>query len=66
MNARNTMKPSDLIKRLENEGWTRRKGRGDHVNFKKAGHKMITVDTGAKEVPIGTLRATFRIAGWEW
>jgi len=66
MNARNTVSPSEIIKRLEKEGWTRRKGKGDHVNFKKPDHMTITVDTGAKEIPIGTLRRIYRLAGWEW
>ncbi|MGN6208849.1 MAG: type II toxin-antitoxin system HicA family toxin [Asticcacaulis sp.] len=66
MNAKSTVSPSVIIKRLESEGWTRRKGKGDHVNFKKPGHKTVTVDTGAKEIPIGTLRNIYRMAGWEW
>jgi predicted RNA binding protein YcfA (HicA-like mRNA interferase family) len=57
----------DLIRRLEMEGWVARSGRGDHVVFKhpeKPGR--VTVDTGVKEIPIGTLRSIYRMAGWKW
>jgi predicted RNA binding protein YcfA (HicA-like mRNA interferase family) len=49
------------------EGWVARSGRGDHVVFKhpeKPGR--VTVDTGVKEIPIGTLRSIYRMAGWKW
>jgi predicted RNA binding protein YcfA (HicA-like mRNA interferase family) len=44
-----------------------RKGKGDHVNFTKPGNRfVVTVDTGVKEIPIGTLRSIYRLAGWAW
>ena len=57
----------ELIRRLEAEGWVRRPGKGDHVVFRhptKPGR--VTVDTGVKEIPIGTLRSIYRMAGWGW
>jgi len=57
----------DLLRQLEAEGWIRRPGKGDHVVFKhptKPGR--VTVDTGVKEIPIGTLRSIYRMAGWKW
>lgn len=68
MNAkRPTESPKVVIKRLLADGWTERKGRGDHRNFVKPGHTyVITVDDGPREVPIGTLRNIYRMAGWAW
>jgi predicted RNA binding protein YcfA (HicA-like mRNA interferase family) len=57
----------DLIRHLEREGWVARPGKGDHVVFRhpqKPGR--VTVDTEVKEVPIGTLRSIYRLAGWNW
>lgn len=61
------MTPAEVIHRLEADGWTPRPGKGDHVNFKKPGEpRMVTVDAGAREIPVGTLRNIFRAAGWKW
>jgi predicted RNA binding protein YcfA (HicA-like mRNA interferase family) len=60
-------RPSEVCRRLERDGWQRRAGRGDHVNFNKPGQPLvITVDMGVKEIPIGTLRSIYRKAGWRW
>lgn len=57
----------DLIRPLKAEGWRRRSGKGDHVVFKHPTRPgRVTVDTGVKEIPIGTLRSIYRMAGWEW
>lgn len=62
-----TETPDEIIKRLLAGGWVMRKGKGDHVNFSKSGIRfVVTVDTGVKEIPIGTLRSIYRITGWEW
>ena len=54
--------------RLRAEGWIIvRRGPGDHVQWKhpsKVGR--VTIDTGAREIPMGTLRSIYRQAGWEW
>jgi len=66
MNAKSTQKPKDIAKRLVAEGWERKGGKGDHVNFRKPGHGLVTLDMGVREIPIGTLRSIYRAAGWEW
>jgi predicted RNA binding protein YcfA (HicA-like mRNA interferase family) len=59
--------PEQVRKRLLDDGWVERKGRGDHLNFNKAGQPMvITLDMGAREVTIGMLRSIYRKAGWQW
>ena len=58
----------EVIAALFAEGWeVARNGPGDHVQFKhptKSG--KVTVDTGEKEIPTGTLRSIYRQAQWEW
>lgn len=65
---RGVMTPKDILRRLRSEGWAvSRKGPGDHVQLvhpTKPG--KVTVDMGAREIPIGTLRSIFRQAGWDW
>jgi predicted RNA binding protein YcfA (HicA-like mRNA interferase family) len=68
MNATHrTARPLDIRKRLLAEGWQERSGKGDHRNFTKPGARhLITLDMGARDIPIGTLRSIYRIAGWDW
>jgi predicted RNA binding protein YcfA (HicA-like mRNA interferase family) len=62
-----TESPHDIMKRLITDGWAMRKGKGDHVNFTKPGIRfVVTVDTGVREIPVGTLRSIYRLAGWDW
>ena len=62
-----TEKPQEIVRRLIADGWVMRKGKGDHVNFTKAGSRfVVTVDTGVREIPVGTLRSLYRLAGWDW
>ncbi|CAH1671966.1 type II toxin-antitoxin system HicA family toxin [Chelatococcus asaccharovorans] len=64
---RRTETPEEVRKRLLADGWTERKGKGDHRNFNKTGIRaVITVDMGARAVPTGTLRNIYRNAGWQW
>jgi predicted RNA binding protein YcfA (HicA-like mRNA interferase family) len=64
---RPTESPNEVMRRLIADGWVMRKGKGDHVNFTKPGNRfVVTVDTGVKEIPIGTLRSIYRLAGWAW
>ena len=37
MSKRSTEKPAEVAKKLAKEGWEKRPGKGDHVNYKKAG-----------------------------
>ncbi len=68
MGNRGTMSAKEVVRRLGADGWVvKRRGPGDHVQFthpEKPGR--VTVDMGARDIPIGTLRSVFRQAGWEW
>jgi predicted RNA binding protein YcfA (HicA-like mRNA interferase family) len=63
---RSTERPRDVIRRLIADGWIERPGKGDHRNFAKTGRGVVTIDTGVREIPIGTLRSIYRVAGWKW
>ena len=57
-------KPDELAKVLVYDGWARRPGRGDHVNFVKPGHRLlVTIDMGAAEIPKGTMGNILRQLG---
>lgn len=62
------MSAKEVVRRLTADGWiVKRKGPGDHIQFThptKPGR--VTVDMGARDFPIGTLRSIFRQAGWKW
>jgi predicted RNA binding protein YcfA (HicA-like mRNA interferase family) len=56
-----------LIRRLERDGWIARPGKGDHLVFRHPSRRgRVVVDPGKKEIPIGTLRSIYRMAGWDW
>lgn len=61
-------RPRRIRQLLEEDGWQEaRKGPGDHIQFKhpeKPGH--VSLDMGAREIPTGTLRSIWRMAGWTW
>ncbi len=62
-----TMKSSDIVKRLIDEGWLKVGGKGDHEKFKhpnKSGH--VVVPHPRKDIAVGTLRNIYRQAGWKW
>jgi predicted RNA binding protein YcfA (HicA-like mRNA interferase family) len=58
----------DVLRQLREDAWIEaRRGPGDHVQFKhptKPGR--VTIDTGAREIPTGTLRNIYRTADWPW
>ncbi|WP_240466351.1 type II toxin-antitoxin system HicA family toxin [Arhodomonas sp. KWT] len=52
---------------MEQEGWRRVGGKGDHQKFKhpcRSGH--VVVPHPRKDLPAGTLRNIYRQAGWDW
>jgi predicted RNA binding protein YcfA (HicA-like mRNA interferase family) len=61
-------KTRDVAAQLAREGWVvARRGPGDHVQYRhptKPGR--VTLDSGAREMPTGTLRSIYRQAGWDW
>jgi|AP95_1055475.scaffolds.fasta_scaffold233290_1 predicted RNA binding protein YcfA (HicA-like mRNA interferase family) len=57
-------KPDELVKVLIYDGWARRRGRDDHVNFVKPGRRLlVTIDMGAAEIPKGTMGNILRQMG---
>ena len=68
MGSRETLSAKEVMRRLQSDGWTiARRGPGDHVQLKhplKPGR--VTLDMGARDIPIGTLRSIYRQAGWPW
>jgi predicted RNA binding protein YcfA (HicA-like mRNA interferase family) len=55
----------DVMSRLEKEGWTARSGKGDHVNYRRPGRQVITIDAGSKEMPKGIYGKIAKLAGWK-
>ena len=52
-----------IIKRLEEDGFTQVKIVGSHHKFKK-GDRTVTVPHPKKDLPIGTVRNIYKQAGW--
>lgn len=52
-----------IIRRLEKEGFDLVKVTGSHHKFKK-NDKTVTVPHPRKDLPIGTVRAIYKQAGW--
>lgn len=52
-----------IIRRLEKDGFELVKVSGSHHKFKKDG-KTVTVPHPKKDLPIGTVRAIYKQAGW--
>ncbi len=69
MSARDhSRRTRDVLRQLRDEGWVvARNGPGDHVQLKHPDRSgRVTVDAGRLEIPTGTLRSIYRMAGWEW
>jgi predicted RNA binding protein YcfA (HicA-like mRNA interferase family) len=55
----------DIIRRLESEGWLHVRTKGSHSQFRHpVTGAMITVPHPKKDLPIGTVRAIYKAAGW--
>jgi predicted RNA binding protein YcfA (HicA-like mRNA interferase family) len=55
----------EIIARLRAEGWILRRTSGSHHHFSKESVAMIvTVPHPRKDLPLGTVRAIYRQAGW--
>ncbi len=57
------MKPRELIKILEKEGFVFVRQSGSHAVFKKAGKRIIIVPIHSKDIPKGTLEGILKDAG---
>lgn len=58
------MKSKEVIKILENDGWSHVRTKGSHHHFKhptKTG--VVTVPHPQKEIAIGTLKNIMKVAG---
>lgn len=68
MGNRGTKSAKEILKRLRADRWQiKRTGPGDHVQlFHPTKPGRVTLDMGARDIPIGTLRSIYRQAGWEW
>lgn len=51
-----------VLKRLAQEGWVRKGGRGSHRTFVKGG-VTLCVPTSKRELPVGTYRSIAMRAG---
>lgn len=52
-----------IIRMLKNDGFELVKITGSHHKFRKDG-KIVTVPHPRKDLPIGTVRAIYKQAGW--
>ncbi len=59
------MTAHEAISRLRREGWSEAQGKGSHLVFRKDGKKTV-IARHRGDIPLGTLRAICKVAGWEW
>ena len=57
------MKPKELIRFLESNGYIFIRQSGSHAIYKNLNKKMIVVPMHNKDIPIGTLNAILKDAG---
>ena len=57
------MRPRELIKLLESEGYVFVRQSGSHAIYKKQGTKIIVVPIHSKDIPKGTLNGILKDAG---
>lgn len=61
------MNSREIISRLKQDGWELVNVRGSHHQYKHPQKKnKITVPHPKKDLPIGTLKSIFKLAGWDW
>ncbi len=61
------MDTREVIKQLERDGWRMVRRKGSHRQFKHPERPgLITVPHPRRDLPVGTLRAIFRQADWDW
>ncbi len=57
------VRPNDVVRALERDGWVRAKQRGSHLKLKKPGYPPVTVPMHSRDVRPGTLRSILDDAG---
>jgi len=55
-----------IIKELKKAGFVLVKVSGDHHKFKHENGKIVIVPHPQKDLPIGTVRNIFKMAGLKW
>ena len=60
------MNSRQIIKELKRAGFELVKVSGDHHKFKHENGKIIIVPHPKKDLPIGTARNIYKMAGLEW
>jgi len=59
------MTSQEVIRRLVKDGWRRVRTKGSHHQFKHPQRPgLVTVPHPKKDIPLGTLRAIEKQAGW--
>lgn len=57
---------ADIIRRLKREGFVLKSVRGSHLKFvHKTTKRMVVVTHPRRDIPIGTVHAIYKGAGWE-
>ncbi|MEK6782913.1 MAG: type II toxin-antitoxin system HicA family toxin [Bacteroidota bacterium] len=57
------MKPKELIKLLEKEGFVFTRQSGSHAIYRKSGFKIAIVPIHSKDIPTGTLKSILKDSG---
>ena len=57
------MKPKELIKLLQNNGFIFARQSGSHAIYRKSENIMVVVPIHNRDIPIGTLNAILKDAG---
>jgi predicted RNA binding protein YcfA (HicA-like mRNA interferase family) len=57
------MKPKELIKLLEKEGFVFVRQSGSHAIYRKTGFKIVVVPMHSKDIPTGTLNSILKDSG---
>jgi len=59
------MSSGEVLRRLRADGWRRVHQKGSHVKLMHPGQSgIVVVPHPRKDIPVGTLRAIYRQAGW--
>jgi predicted RNA binding protein YcfA (HicA-like mRNA interferase family) len=57
------MRPRELIKLLESNGFVFVRQSGSHAIYRKQGNKILIVPVHSKDIPTGTLHSILKDAG---
>jgi predicted RNA binding protein YcfA (HicA-like mRNA interferase family) len=57
------MKPRELVRLLEKQGYVFVRQSGSHAIYRKPGSKLVVVPIHGKDIPTGTLNGILKDAG---